>query len=94
MWGNVRIHLPLGPNENFIFAFSRKYENFRENAKISRKFLYENWKFPLFSSILLMKTKINFHENFCENAKTKIFVSTLAKTVKWGEGGATRSMIS
>jgi hypothetical protein len=27
MWGNVRIPLPLGPNENFILAFSW---NFRE----------------------------------------------------------------
>jgi hypothetical protein len=31
---------------------------------------------------IFAKTKINFREN----AKTKIFVSTFAKTVKWGEG--------
>jgi hypothetical protein len=43
MWGNVRIHLPLGRNENFIFAFLgkslQKYENFRENffTKIDAK---------------------------------------------------------
>jgi hypothetical protein len=31
MFDNVRIQLPLGPNENFIFAFSR---NFRKNTNI------------------------------------------------------------
>jgi hypothetical protein len=35
MFDNVRIQLPLGPNENFIFAFSRNFrENFRENTNI------------------------------------------------------------
>jgi hypothetical protein len=48
-------------------------------AKISAIFV--NFCYDIFA-----KTKINVRKNFCQNAKAKIFVSTLAKTVKWGEG--------
>jgi hypothetical protein len=44
-------------------------------VKISAIFV--NFRYEIFG-----KMKINFREN----AKTKIFGATLAKTVKWGEG--------